>query len=197
MRRIVIALGATLSGLVLLFSWPTSLNQAVNQAAGTGTPTTDAGDGTAGTASATDSVDTESSEGTESSEDTESSEGTDDDSSDAATDGSASAGTSSGEAPAASSGSTSTTYTGAAADTRYGPVQVEITVTDGVVTAATAIDFPSRDRHDQQINSYAIPILQSETVDAQSASIDMVSGATVTSRAYVQSLQDALDQAGL
>lgn len=187
MRRIVIALGATLSGLVLLFSWPTSLNQAVNQAAGTGTPTTGAGDGTAGT---------ESTEST-AEDTTESSEGTADDSSGAAADGSASAGTSSGDEPAASSGSTSATYTGAAADTRYGPVQVEITVTDGVVTAATAIDYPTRDRHDQQINSYAIPILQSETVEAQSASIDMVSGATVTSRAYVQSLQDALDQAGL
>ena len=69
-------------------------------------------------------------------------------------------------------------------------------MTDGVLVSATAIDFPTRDRHDQQINSYAIPILQSETVDAQSSAIDMVSGATVTSRAYVQSLQDALDQAG-
>lgn len=159
MRRIVIALGATLSGLVLLFSWPTSLNQSVNQAAGTGT-------GTAGT-------------------DT-------DDTGAAGTDTSASG--TSGDGAATSS---SATYTGAAADTRYGPVQVEITVTDGVLVSATAIDFPTRDRHDQQINSYAIPILQSETVDAQSSAIDMVSGATVTSRAYVQSLQDALDQAGL
>ena len=68
---------------------------------------------------------------------------------------------------------------------------------DGVLVSATAVDFPTRDRHDQQINSYAIPILQSETVDAQGSAIDMVSGATVTSRAYIQSLQDALDQAGL
>lgn len=163
MRRIVIALGATLSGLVLLFSWPTSLNHTVNQAAGTGTGT--GGTDTTGTGAA----------GTESSD----------------------GGTSSGTSDDGAATSSSATYTGAAADTRYGPVQVEITVTDGVLVSATAVDFPTRDRHDQQINSYAIPILQSETVDAQSSAIDMVSGATVTSRAYVQSLQDALDQAGL
>jgi uncharacterized protein with FMN-binding domain len=157
MRRIVIALGATLSGLVLLFSWPTSLNHTVNQAAGTGTAGKDTGDTGA-----------------------------------ASTDTSASG--TSGDSAAKSS---SATYTGTAADTRYGPVQVEVTVANGVLVSATAIDFPTRDRHDQQINSYAIPILQSETVDAQSSAIDMVSGATVTSRAYIQSLQDALDQAGL
>lgn len=192
MRRIVIALGATLSGLVLLLSWPTSLNQTVNQAAGTGgTDAAGTGTGPAGTdtdddgSSAGSTLEGPATEGTE-----DGSSGT---TSGQATDGGTSSGTS-GEG-AATSGTA--TYTGAAADTRYGPVQVEITVADGVLVSATAIDFPMRDRHDQQINSYAIPILQSETVDAQGSAIDMVSGATVTSRAYIQSLQDALDQAGL
>ncbi|RYV50829.1 FMN-binding protein [Pengzhenrongella frigida] len=93
--------------------------------------------------------------------------------------------------------STTQTYDGAAASTRFGNVQVRITVTDGVLTAAEAIDYPDSDGHDQQINSYAIPILNAEAVDAGTASIDMVSGATYTSNGYVQSLQDALDQAGL
>ena len=48
-----------------------------------------------------------------------------------------------------------------------------------------------------EINDYALPILIQETLDAQSADIDMVSGATVTSDGYLQSLQSALDQAGL
>ena len=49
-------------------------------------------------------------------------------------------------------------------------------------------------REDEQINSYALPVLVQETLDAQSADIDMVSGATVTSDGYLQSLQSALDQ---
>ena len=70
-------------------------------------------------------------------------------------------------------------------------------MTAGVVTDATAIAYPGGDRHNQEVNAYAIPILEAATLDAQSANLDMVSGATVTSHGYVQSLQDALDQAGL
>ena len=81
--------------------------------------------------------------------------------------------------------------------TRFGDVQVRITVTDGVLTAAEAIAYPDHSGHDRQINAYAIPILNDEALTAQSAGIDMVSGASVTSNGYIQSLQDALDQAGL
>lgn len=91
----------------------------------------------------------------------------------------------------------STTYTGSAAQTRYGPVQVQITVTDGKVVSADAVVYPTTDPRDQQINSYAIPALNSEATSASSASIDMVSGATFTSEGYIASLQSALDQAGL
>lgn len=88
------------------------------------------------------------------------------------------------------------TVTGDAADTRYGPVQVRVTLSGGRVTAATAVDYPTRSPRDYQINSYAIPVLNQEAVDANSANIDMVSGATFTSIGYQQSLQSALDKAG-
>ena len=56
---------------------------------------------------------------------------------------------------------------------------------------------PERQPKDEEINDYALPILVQETTDQQSAGIDMVSGATVTSTGYIQSLQSAIDQAGL
>jgi uncharacterized protein with FMN-binding domain len=73
-------------------------------------------------------------------------------------------------------------------------VQVRITVTNGKITAAEAISYPQTDPRDQEINSWAIPQLQQETIRANSASIDMLSGATYTSEGYVQSLQSALDK---
>lgn len=104
----------------------------------------------------------------------------------------------SGSGSGSSSGTTgSTTYTGAAVATRFGDVQVKITVADGKVTAATVTQVPWRDHRDQEINAQAVPILNEEAVAAQSADIDMVSGASYTSQGYAQSLQSALDQAGL
>ena len=109
-----------------------------------------------------------------------------------------SAGSASSEAGSAStSASSDGTYTGDPVATRYGDVQVQITVAGGKITAAEAIQYPNGDRHDQQINAYAIPILNAEAVDAQSASIDAVSGATVTSDGYISSLQSAIDAANL
>jgi uncharacterized protein with FMN-binding domain len=89
------------------------------------------------------------------------------------------------------------TVTGSSADTRWGPVQVQLTVEDGRVTDVAVVDYPSENGRDRQINSRALPILVRETLDAQSADIDMVSGATVTSEGYLESLQAALDDAGL
>ena len=91
----------------------------------------------------------------------------------------------------------STTVTGDAVSTRWGPVQVELTVENGVITAVDVVQYPQENHEDVEINSYAIPVLVQETLDQQSADIDMVSGATVTSEGYLQSLQSALDQAGL
>jgi uncharacterized protein with FMN-binding domain len=100
--------------------------------------------------------------------------------------------------PSTTNGSSSTTgtktVTGDSADTRWGPVQVKITVTDGKITAAEAVDYPQNNPRDVEINSWAIPQLQQETISAGSANIDMLSGATYTSQGYAQSLQSALDK---
>jgi uncharacterized protein with FMN-binding domain len=90
-----------------------------------------------------------------------------------------------------------TTVTGDEAQTRWGPVQVELRITDGRITDVSVPVYPDGNGRDAEINSYALPQLVQETIDAQSARIDMVSGATVTSEGYVQSLQSALDKADL
>jgi uncharacterized protein with FMN-binding domain len=87
--------------------------------------------------------------------------------------------------------------TGTVAETRWGPVQVQITVADGSITDVAVVQYPNSNGKDQEINARALPILIQETLKAQSASIDMVSGATYTSDGYLTSLQSALDQAGL
>ena len=89
-----------------------------------------------------------------------------------------------------------TTVTGSIVSTRYGDVAVEITVANGRVTAVQAVELPTGGRSGA-ISAYAGPILASETLTAQSAKIDVVSGATYTSEAYAQSLQSALDKAGI
>ncbi len=89
-----------------------------------------------------------------------------------------------------------TTVTGSVAQTRWGPVQVRLTMAAGKITNVDVVQYPDGNGRDREINDYALPILTQETLSAQSANIDMVSGATVTSDGYVQSLQSALDQAG-
>jgi uncharacterized protein with FMN-binding domain len=146
MRRIVVAVVSTISGLVMLFSYHTSTM-------GPG-PTTAS---LPGKSSATGGPSTTTSAG------------------------------SGGDG----------TFTGDQVDTRWGPVQVEITVAGGRITAATAVVYPNGNPRDQQINSYALPVLSREAIAAQGAQIDMVSGATVTSQGYLGSLQSAIDQANL
>ena len=86
---------------------------------------------------------------------------------------------------------------GGSVDTAYGPVQVQLRIRAGRIQAATAIVYPQGTGRDVQINNYAIPQLEQETVAAQSARIDTVSGATYTSEGYLTSLQSALDLAHL
>lgn len=105
--------------------------------------------------------------------------------------------TPSASATGATTPDTNATYTGDAAQTRYGPVQVRITVGGGRVTAVQAVDYPQGNPRDAEINAQAIPQLNAEAVAAGNARIDTVSGATYTSDGYLQSLQSALDQAGL
>lgn len=95
-----------------------------------------------------------------------------------------------------SSGGSTGTYTGDAVDTRYGAVQVAVTLSKGRLTAVKVLQVPSENGRDQQIASYSVPVLTQEAIAAQSARIDAVSGATYTSQGYIQSLQSALDQAG-
>ncbi|MFD2763225.1 FMN-binding protein [Micromonospora eburnea] len=89
------------------------------------------------------------------------------------------------------------TATGSVAQTRWGPVQVKITVSGGRITDVRAVQVPDGNRRDREINDYAVPILGQEALAAQSARIDTVSGATVTSDGYRESLQSAIDAAHL
>jgi uncharacterized protein with FMN-binding domain len=96
-----------------------------------------------------------------------------------------------------SSTSTSGTFTGSTVDTRWGPVQVQVTVAGGKITDVQATVYPQDNPRDQEINAYALPVLHDEAISAQSAQIDAVSGATVTSDGYIESLQAAIDAANL
>lgn len=99
-------------------------------------------------------------------------------------------------APAAPAG-VSGTFTGGTAQTAYGPVQVQIVVQNNTITSSSAIKYPTGNSHDVAIAQYAVPVLNREAVQAQSAQISMVSGATYTSSGYIQSLQSALSAAHL
>jgi uncharacterized protein with FMN-binding domain len=88
------------------------------------------------------------------------------------------------------------TINGAPADTRYGPVQVQIKMSGTRIVSSNAIVYLTDSRRDQEINRQAVPELNNETVQAQSANIDTVSGATYTSDGYRASLQSALDRIG-
>ena len=148
MRRIVVALMGTVSGLVMLFSYHTSTSSVT--VAGAGGSTSGAPLAAPGAAGSVNSA-----------------------------------------------GSGSKTFRGDSVQTRWGPVQVAIKVAGGKITAVDAIVYPQDNPRDVEINSYAVPTLNQEALAAQSATIDMVSGATVTSRGYLTSLQSALDAAHL
>ena len=96
-------------------------------------------------------------------------------------------------APASSSGKSGSAV-GQAIQTPYGIVQVKVTVAGGKITDVSFVQLTAFDGRSQMINQAAAPILLQQTLSAQSAQIDGVSGATYTSNGYVQSLQSALDQ---
>jgi uncharacterized protein with FMN-binding domain len=107
------------------------------------------------------------------------------------------------EAPEGSSGTSGAaaaaggTYAGAVVQTRFGSVQVQITVKAGAITDVTALKLTDDDRKSIQISNRAAPLLRSEVLAAQSADVQTISGATVTSDAYLTSLQAAIDAANL
>jgi len=105
--------------------------------------------------------------------------------------GGSGSGTGSGSSSAAGG-----TFTGPVAANPYGNVEVQITVVAGKITDVQALALPSGG-HSGRISSFVAPILRTQALTAQSAAIDGVSGATYTSRAYAESLQGAIDAAGL
>jgi len=94
-----------------------------------------------------------------------------------------------------SSGS-SLTVTGPAIETEWGVFQVEVLVENGVLVSVTAVQEPG-DRRSRRINAQALPVYEELAIEAQSADIDVISGATVTWQGYTGSLQAALDEVGL
>jgi uncharacterized protein with FMN-binding domain len=169
MRRIVMWFLSTVTAVVLLFGYHTSTSGPSSASTAVVTSGTDGISGTlSGSSSSSSSAGSSGSSGSSSS-------------------GSSSSGSS----------SSAKTVSGDTVDTRWGPVQVEITVADGTIIKVDVPVYPNNNPKDQEINSYALPTLVQETLDAQSADIHMVSGATVTSDGYLQSLQSALDGAGL
>ncbi|MCZ7436328.1 FMN-binding protein [Micromonospora sp. WMMC241] len=181
MRRITIWLLSTVAALVLLFSYRTSTMGAGGETGAVATGNdpgagswsgADGGSGPSGG----DTGDGASTGG-----------------------GTTGGGTTGGGTTGGGSGTTggSGTATGSVAQTRWGPVQVRITVSAGKITDATAVQVPDGNRRDQEINDYAVPILRQEALAAQGAEIDSVSGATVTSDGYRESLQSAIDAAHL
>jgi len=88
-------------------------------------------------------------------------------------------------------------FDGDVVNTQYGPVQVQVQLSGGAISEVAVGLYPNGDGKSQRINARALPELRSETLTAQSAQIDTVSGATYTSDAYIRSLQSAIDAAHL
>lgn len=86
-------------------------------------------------------------------------------------------------------------YTGNIADAYYGNIQVHVSITGGKITDVQFLQYPNDRPNSVSINTRAMPSLKQEAIQAQSAQVDGVSGATDTNYAFIQSLQSALDQA--
>ena len=87
------------------------------------------------------------------------------------------------------------TYTGNAENALYGMVQVQAVIQDGKLAGVNFLQYPSDRKTSQSISNRAMPILKSEAIQAQSANVSIVSGATEISSAFQQSLASALTQA--
>ena len=86
-------------------------------------------------------------------------------------------------------------YTGSVADAYFGNLQVSTTITGGKITDVVFLQYPSDRSTSREINSQAMPYLKAEAIQAQSANVNIVSGATQSSQAFKQSLASALSQA--
>lgn len=171
MKRILLWLLSTLTAVVLLFGYHTSTSSSLASSA----PGTSVAPATTRASKSAATPSPKATTGTSAGGNTSSS----------GSGGSGGSGTS----------SASSTVTGDVVATQWGPVQVQLSLTGGRITKVTVLQQPDGNPRDEEINAYALPILTQETTQTQSAQIDMVSGATVTSTGYLQSLQSALDKA--
>ena len=184
MRARVIAGGVVTSAAVLVIGWQLGGQPAVTAQSGTTSGSSVAGSSSGSSGSAGSSSGSSAGSGSTGSS-----------SSSGSTSGSgSSSGSTSGSG---SSSSVSGTFAGATTQTQFGPVQVQIVVADGKITDVTALQLTDRDGRSVQISQQAAPILRQEALQAQSATIQAVSGATYTSEGYTTSLQSAIDKAGL
>ncbi|MEV8041849.1 FMN-binding protein [Arthrobacter sp. NPDC080082] len=188
--RIRAVVSATLASAgILLAGWQSGAHVA-ESASAVGTTAGTAGTGTTGTGSAKSGLGSSaggSTSGSAASGDTSSGTGT-------SGSGSGSSGSSGSSSGSSSAGGT---FTGDSVQTRFGSVQVQISVSGGKITDVKALQLTDEDRRSVQISNRAAPLLRSEVLQVQSANVQTISGATVTSSAYLTSLQAALDAAHL
>ncbi len=181
--RIRAVVSATLASAgILLAGWQSGAHVA-ESASAVGTTA-----GTAGTGSAKSGL------GSSAGGSTSGSAASGDTSSGTGTSGSGASGSSGSSSGSSSAGGT---FTGDSVQTRFGSVQVQISVSGGKITDVKALQLTDEDRRSVQISNRAAPLLRSEVLQAQSANVQTISGATVTSSAYLTSLQAALDAAHL
>ena len=100
-----------------------------------------------------------------------------------------------GSAPTTGTSGAAKSYDGQVVSNQYGDVQVRVVLQGGRIVDVQALTLPTDRRRSAEISQYAEPLLRQEVLQAQSAQIDLVSGASYTSDSYAQSLQSALDQA--
>ncbi len=166
MRRVVLALGGTIAGLVMLLSFRTHLGSgAVAGVSGAGEMAGSGGTSASGTGGSAGSA------------------------------GSAGGAAAAAPAPVSAGSGTGTAVTGNAVMTGYGPTQVQVTLNAGKIVKVTVLQHTDDGVNSQMIDGRALPLLNNETLTAQSAKINAVSGASYTSAGYIKSLQSALDKA--
>jgi len=182
--RAALATAAASAG-ILLAGWQSGAHIADT---GTTTTTTSLSSSTGSSGTGSSSTGSSSTGGSGSSSGTKSSSG----SSSSGTTGSSGSSSNSGGTTGTT---TAATYDGAAVQTRFGTVQVQVTIQGGKITEVTPLQLTDAERKSAQISSRAAPVLRSEVLQAQSANVQTIGGATVTSDAYLTSLQAALDAA--
>ena len=98
------------------------------------------------------------------------------------------------QAVAAQTANVTRTISGSTVNTRFGPIQLKATVTNGKISDIQVVQYPSNDGHSIQISRYALPVLIQQTLTTQTADIQGVGGATYTTMGYKKSMQSILDQ---